>query len=151
MRISHRASRQFPPVNSRHADVGDDKRQARFVPDTVETFVTGLCGNDVISAIEKQLFHENADPIIILDHDQHAAHGSIEDGEQIPHERDRTTFGTSIKEISADGDLDAPVAQLGDAARRRYKRIIGSVVSNFDNIARDAFGDQGIAHGLGAS
>jgi hypothetical protein len=58
---------------------------------------------------------------------------------------------SASQSISADGDLDAPVAQLGNSTRRRYKRIVRPVVRNFDDIARNARCNKGGAHGLGAS
>jgi len=67
----------MPARISVHTDIGDYQRQAWFALDPVQTFGTASRGDDVIFAIQKQFFYENADPIIILHDDQHLARGSI--------------------------------------------------------------------------
>jgi hypothetical protein len=79
-RISPRATREFPSVDARHANVGDQQRQARFALYLLEALGAVLRANNVISAIDKEFFQEDANPIIIVDDDQHVARDSITDG-----------------------------------------------------------------------
>ena len=54
-------------------------RQARFALYLVEALGAVLRANNVISAIDKEFFQKDANPLIIVDDDQHVAWDSITD------------------------------------------------------------------------
>ena len=126
----------------------------------IQTLGTVLRGNDMVSAVEKEFFYQNPDLVIIVYDDQHlSARPAVPtpglDKVQCGNEN-CTRFMVNMdwvctSPISPYGNLDASVAKLRDAPRRRYQGVVRSVIPSLDDVARNARCFQGGAYALSAS